>query len=129
MHKTFLNSEQSDFKTKVAKQRGIFCVYTQLQNMGLALTALTGIIIRNSHHWSHDELEQESLKNINLSFNMIEGELNSTGFYSLEVLDLSFNRIHGDMQFVMSGICNSLVVANFSSNYLTGQFSSTLINL
>ncbi|GAA0147048.1 transmembrane signal receptor [Lithospermum erythrorhizon] len=97
---------------------GNFSALTALTSLNLSKNSISGIL-------SADLSRSESLKNINLSFNMIEGELNSTGFYSLEVLDLSFNRIHGDMQFVMSGICNSLVVANFSSNYLTGQFSST----
>lgn len=96
---------------------GNFSALTALTSLDLSKNSISGI------QWP-DLSKSPSLKNLNLSFNMIEGELNSTGFESLEVFDLSFNRIQGDIHFVMSGICNSLVVANFSSNGFSGDIST-----
>ncbi|GAA0166808.1 hypothetical protein Leryth_024093 [Lithospermum erythrorhizon] len=97
---------------------GNFSALTALTSLDLSRNSIKGIL------WA-DLSQSPSLKNLNLSFNVIEGELNSIGFNTLEVFDLSFNRIRGNIQYVMSGICNSLVVANFSSNQFTGEIAST----
>lgn len=61
-----------------------------------------------------------SLKLLNLSHNIMDGELNLTGLSSLEILDLSTNRIFGTIQLNSPEICSSLVVANLSTNNFTG---------
>ncbi|XP_017254993.1 probable LRR receptor-like serine/threonine-protein kinase At1g74360 [Daucus carota subsp. sativus] len=67
-----------------------------------------------------------SLKFLNMSHNIIAGELNFTGLDSLEVLDLSENRIEGKIQSILPRICSKLVVANISSNNLTGEIGKSL---
>lgn len=57
-----------------------------------------------------------NLKFLNLSHNIIVGELNLTGLNKLEVLDLTMNRIHGLM---IPEICDNLAVANISNNNFT----------
>ncbi|KAM7480065.1 hypothetical protein LguiA_028278 [Lonicera macranthoides] len=66
------------------------------------------------------------LKYLNLSHNMIDGEINLTTLHSLEILDLSLNRIRGEIRFSFPGICDSLVVANLSSNHFTGEVGNSL---
>lgn len=68
----------------------------------------------------------KNLKFLNMSHNIIAGELNFTGLDSIEVLDLSENRIEGNIQSVLPRICNRLVVANISSNNLTGEIGNSL---
>ncbi|XP_017250201.1 probable LRR receptor-like serine/threonine-protein kinase At1g74360 [Daucus carota subsp. sativus] len=68
----------------------------------------------------------QSLKSLNLSHNIIAGELNFTGLNNLETLDLSENRIQGDIQSILPRFCSSLVVANVSSNNLTGEIGKSL---
>ncbi|MFS7912195.1 putative protein kinase RLK-Pelle-LRR-Xb-2 family [Helianthus anomalus] len=67
-----------------------------------------------------------SLKVLNLSHNIMGGELNFTGLSSLEVVDLSVNRISGDIRMSFPVMCRNLVVANLSSNYFTGEISGSM---
>ncbi|KAJ4824685.1 hypothetical protein Tsubulata_015030 [Turnera subulata] len=60
----------------------------------------------------------QSLVYLNLSHNILEGELNLTALSSLEILDLSVNRIFGEIQFSFPTICHRLIVANISANNL-----------
>lgn len=66
------------------------------------------------------------LKHLNLSHNIIDGELNFTGLKSLETLDISLNRIGGDIRLAFPVICSSLVVVNISSNNFTGEIGTSL---
>ncbi|KAI7737551.1 hypothetical protein M8C21_008854 [Ambrosia artemisiifolia] len=63
---------------------------------------------------------------LNLSHNMIDGELKLTGLDSLEVLDLSVNRLSGEISVGFPMICNSLVVANLSANNFTGEIGRSI---
>ncbi|XP_031119816.1 probable LRR receptor-like serine/threonine-protein kinase At1g74360 isoform X1 [Ipomoea triloba] len=65
-----------------------------------------------------------SLRFLNLSHNIIDGELNLTGLYSLEILDLSMNRLGGEIWPVFPGICNNLVVMNISNNGFSGEIGN-----
>ncbi|KAJ0939638.1 putative protein kinase RLK-Pelle-LRR-Xb-2 family [Helianthus annuus] len=67
-----------------------------------------------------------SLKVLNLSHNIMGGELNFTGLSSLEVVDLSVNRISGDIRMSFPVMCRNLVVANLSSNNFTGEISGSM---
>lgn len=62
-----------------------------------------------------------NLRFLNLSHNIISGELNLTGLGNLEVLDLSINRIEVDIMLTVPRNCKNLVVANVSSNNITGD--------
>ncbi|KAK9119013.1 hypothetical protein Scep_017106 [Stephania cephalantha] len=65
-----------------------------------------------------------NLKYLNLSQNLIEGELNLTGLNNLEVLDLTVNRLRGEIQWNFPAICNRLVTLNISANYFTGRIDN-----
>ncbi|CAN4100400.1 unnamed protein product [Withania somnifera] len=62
-----------------------------------------------------------NLKFLNLSNNIIVGELNLTGLNKLEVLDLTMNRIHG---LTIPEMCDNLAVANISNNNFTGEIGT-----
>ncbi|XP_074277585.1 putative LRR receptor-like serine/threonine-protein kinase At1g74360 [Silene latifolia] len=63
----------------------------------------------------------KNLKQLNLSHNTIGGQLNLTGFNSLEVLDLSLNKIGGEIRVSFPAVCSNLRVLNISSNNFTGS--------
>ncbi|MBA0660565.1 hypothetical protein Goklo_012565 [Gossypium klotzschianum] len=58
---------------------------------------------------------------LNLSHNILGGELMLTGLTGLEKLDLSTNRFHGEVKFSFPAICHKLVVANLSMNNFWGS--------
>ncbi|XP_013620548.1 PREDICTED: probable LRR receptor-like serine/threonine-protein kinase At1g74360 isoform X2 [Brassica oleracea var. oleracea] len=81
---------------------------------------VTGISLRGSTI-SDDLSRCHRLKHLNLSHNIIGGELSLSGLSNLEVLDLSVNKISGDVHSTFPLICNSLVVANLSTNNFSGR--------
>ncbi|KAF8050784.1 hypothetical protein N665_1882s0005 [Sinapis alba] len=81
---------------------------------------VTGINLRDSTI-SGDLSRCRNLKHLNLSHNIIEGELRLSGLFNLEVLDLSVNKIYGDVHSTFPTLCNRLVVANLSTNSFTGR--------
>ncbi|XP_057480946.1 probable LRR receptor-like serine/threonine-protein kinase At1g74360 [Actinidia eriantha] len=94
-----------------------------------SLTALARLDLSQNTIWGGfptDLGRCNRLRVLNLSHNIISGELNLTGMRSLEVLDLSTNRISGGFQFSFPGICSSLVVANLSTNYFNETVVSAL---
>ncbi|XP_061988285.1 probable LRR receptor-like serine/threonine-protein kinase At1g74360 [Rosa rugosa] len=91
-----------------------FSALTQLSDLDLSDNTLGGAI-------PEDLSQCKSLKYLNLSHNILEGELNLQGLSQLEVLDLAVNRFYGDMKMSFPGICKNLVVANVSSNNFTGR--------
>ncbi|CAN8234828.1 unnamed protein product [Cochlearia groenlandica] len=93
---------------------GNFSALTELTFLDLSKNTIQGSI--------PDDLSRcRSLKHMNLSHNILEGELNLAGLSNLEVLDLSVNRIAGDISSSFPLVCNSLVVANLSTNNFTGR--------
>nr|XP_043617836.1 probable LRR receptor-like serine/threonine-protein kinase At1g74360 [Erigeron canadensis] len=68
----------------------------------------------------------QNLKVLNLSHNLINGELNLNGLQSLEVLDLSVNRLSRNISMSFPAICNSLVVANLSANNFSGEIGPSI---
>ncbi|KAL0878020.1 hypothetical protein Bca101_027726 [Brassica carinata] len=93
---------------------GNFSALTQLTFLDLSSNTIEGSI--------PDDLSRcHNLKHLNLSHNIIEGGLSLSGLSNLEVLDLSVNRIAGDVHSSFPLLCNSLVVANLSTNNFTGR--------
>ncbi|XP_019085001.1 PREDICTED: probable LRR receptor-like serine/threonine-protein kinase At1g74360 [Camelina sativa] len=93
---------------------GNFSALTQLTYLDLSRNTIEGSI--------PDDLSRcHNLKHLNLSHNIIKGKLSLPGLSNLEVLDLSVNRIAGDIQSSFPLFCNSLVVANLSTNNFTGR--------
>ncbi|OMP04775.1 hypothetical protein COLO4_09314 [Corchorus olitorius] len=91
-----------------------FSALTQLQQLDLSTNTIGGII--------PDDLNRcSSLVHLNLSHNLLEGKMNLTGLNKLKTLDLSTNRIVGDLDFNFPAICQSLIVANLSTNNFTGR--------
>ncbi|XP_052143156.1 receptor-like protein 3 [Oryza glaberrima] len=86
----------------------------------LALRGLQGCI-------SSSLSELTSLSRLNLSYNLLSGELPSELiFSSIVVLDISFNRLDGELQELNSSSPDRpLQVLNISSNLFTGAFPST----
>ncbi|KAL5544556.1 hypothetical protein UlMin_008340 [Ulmus minor] len=91
-----------------------FSALTALTHLDLSDNTLGGAI-------PEDLSRCRSLKYLNLSHNILSGELNLNGLDQLEVLDLSVNRIQGGIISSFPAICSNLVVANLSSNNFTGE--------
>ncbi|KAJ9560222.1 hypothetical protein OSB04_005382 [Centaurea solstitialis] len=96
---------------------GNFSALTELEYLDLSTNTIDGTI-------PADLGGCRNLKVLNLSHNIIAGDLNLTGLGSLEILDLSVNRLSGDIRMSFPTLCNSLVVANLSTNNFTGEVSS-----
>lgn len=97
---------------------GNFSTLTELASLDLSGNSIAGPV-------PADLGLCQNLKFLNLSHNIIGGELNLSGLNSLEILDLSVNRIQGDIELIIPRMCNSLVVANISSNNLTGEIGNS----
>ncbi|XWS37306.1 hypothetical protein CRYUN_Cryun19dG0031800 [Craigia yunnanensis] len=94
-----------------------FSALTELRELDLSRNTIGGAI--------PDDLNRcSSLVYLNLSHNILEGELNLTGLNSLEKLDLSTNRIAGDIEVNFPAICKILIVANLSTNNFTGRIDN-----
>ncbi|KAG8379242.1 hypothetical protein BUALT_Bualt07G0068300 [Buddleja alternifolia] len=91
-----------------------FSVLTELSYLDLSGNTIGGLM-------PVDLGRCQNLKFLNLSHNIIYGELDLTGLSNLEVLDLSLNRIEVDIRLAVPENCNNLVVGNFSNNNLTGE--------
>lgn len=93
---------------------GNFSALTELSRLDLSRNTVGGFV-------PEDLGLCRNLRFLNLSHNIILGELNLTGLWNLEVLDLSLNRIEGDIGLTIPQDCSNLVVANISSNNITGE--------
>ncbi|KAK9926062.1 hypothetical protein M0R45_023316 [Rubus argutus] len=93
---------------------GNFSALTALSSLDLSMNTLSKAI-------PEDMSQCKSLQHLNLSHNILDGELKLQGLSQLKVLDLSVNRFYGDMKTSFPGICKSLVVANLSLNNFTGR--------
>nr|GEU46807.1 probable LRR receptor-like serine/threonine-protein kinase At1g74360 [Tanacetum cinerariifolium] len=117
---------------------GISCSSNRVTGINLSNNNITGNIFNNFSaltELTHLDLSTntilnslpadlgncQNLKVLNLSHNMIEGELNMVGLRSLEVLDLSVNRLSGNIFMSFPMICNSLVAVNLSANNFSGE--------
>ncbi|CAN1815612.1 Probable LRR receptor-like serine/threonine-protein kinase At1g74360 [Linum perenne] len=69
----------------------------------------------------------QTLAYLNLSHNILRGEVNFTRLRSLEVIDLAKNRFSGGIQFDSPGMCMNLVVANLSENFFTGRVDHSFV--
>ncbi|KAL8123598.1 putative LRR receptor-like serine/threonine-protein kinase At1g74360 [Apium graveolens] len=122
---------------------GITCNNSRVTKIDLSNINLSGHIYRNFSALTaliHLDLSRNSirgpvpadlgvcqnLKFLNISYNLIAGKLNFSGLNNLETLDLSENRIEGDIRSILPRFCSSLVVANVSSNNLTGEIGKSL---
>lgn len=90
---------------------------TELSYLDLSMNTIGGAI-------PEDLGRCRSLKFLNLSHNILTGDLNFTGFATLEVLDLSQNRIEADVRLAVPMGCANLRVANISNNNFTGDVGS-----
>ncbi|KAG4215820.1 hypothetical protein ERO13_A01G200700v2 [Gossypium hirsutum] len=94
-----------------------FSALTQLHHLDFSRNTLKGLI--------PDDLNRcHNLVYLNLSHNILGGELKLTGLTRLEKLDLSTNRFHGEVKFSFPAICNRLVVANLSMNNFIGRIDT-----
>ncbi|XP_071715855.1 probable LRR receptor-like serine/threonine-protein kinase At1g74360 [Rutidosis leptorrhynchoides] len=96
-----------------------FSGLTQLTHLDLSTNTIDGRI-------PLDLGRCPNLKVLNLSHNIMEGELNLTGLDKLEILDLSVNRLSGHIRMCFPSVCTSLMVANLSSNNFTGEIISSM---
>lgn len=96
-----------------------FSALTSLSYLDLSSNTIGGVI-------PEDLGKCLSLRVLNLSHNIIDGELHLSGLNSLEVVDVSLNRFQGDVRLAFPVICDSLVVANISNNHFTGEIGNTL---
>lgn len=96
---------------------GNFSALTALNHLDLSSNTIGG-------RFPTDLGQCHGLKVLNLSHNIISGELNLTRLNNLEILDLATNRFSGAIQLTFPAICNKLVVANLSTNNFTG----TIVN-
>ncbi|CAN6470157.1 unnamed protein product [Victoria cruziana] len=62
-----------------------------------------------------------SLRYLNLSYNILEGELDVSGLVNLETLDVTVNRLNGTIKASFPLNCSSLVAVNLSSNQFSGD--------
>ncbi|XP_068653789.1 probable LRR receptor-like serine/threonine-protein kinase At1g74360 [Aristolochia californica] len=67
----------------------------------------------------------KNLRYLNLSHNILEGELNLTGLNQLENLDLTLNRFSGGIQTNFPAICSKLISLNLSTNNFTGEIANS----
>lgn len=93
---------------------GNFSLLTELSYLDLSRNTLSKVI-------PEDLNRCQQLVHLNLSHNILEGELNLTGLSNLEKLDLSVNRFCGKVQLSIPAICDNLVVVNISGNNFSGS--------
>ncbi|CAI0428310.1 unnamed protein product [Linum tenue] len=98
-----------------------FSSLTALESLDLSRNSLLGFLP------SSDLGNCRSLAYLNLSHNILKGEVNFTGLTNLRVLDLAKNRFTGGVQFGRPGMCNDLVVANLSENYFSGRIDQSFV--
>ncbi|KAF6147217.1 hypothetical protein GIB67_039347 [Kingdonia uniflora] len=96
---------------------GNFSALTEISNLDLSRNSMRGSIPSDLSRCSN-------LKYLNLSQNLLEGELNLTGLSNLETLDLTNNRLQGEIQANFPAICNRLITLNLSTNNFTGKVDS-----
>uniref|UniRef100_A0A0D9X137 non-specific serine/threonine protein kinase n=1 Tax=Leersia perrieri TaxID=77586 RepID=A0A0D9X137_9ORYZ len=70
-----------------------------------------------------DLAQCRGLVHLNLSHNLIAGELRLSGLTSLQTLDVSGNRLVGGISADFPAICGDLAVLNVSSNKLSGDIT------
>ncbi|KAL7615758.1 hypothetical protein Lser_V15G00537 [Lactuca serriola] len=98
---------------------GNFSALTELTHLDLSTNTIDGSI-------PPDLASCRNLKVLNLSHNIMGGGLNLTGLTSLQILDLSMNRFSGDIMMSFPRVCSGLVVANLSTNYFTGEITTSM---
>nr|GEX18070.1 probable LRR receptor-like serine/threonine-protein kinase At1g74360 [Tanacetum cinerariifolium] len=98
---------------------GNFSALTELTQLDLSTNTIDGSI-------PVDLGQCKNLRVLNLSHNIMDGEINLSGLTSLEILDVSVNRFSGNIKMSFPRICNSLVVANLSSNNFTGEIATSM---
>eukprot|EP01018_Ginkgo_biloba_P014145 Gb_32788 [translate_table: standard] len=94
-----------------------------------ALTALSNLLLSQNSFKGEIPLDLghcRSLVILNLSSNLLEGNLNFTGLSELQVLDISANRLTGNILSAIPTMCNNLTELNLSTNKFTGSIPETL---
>ncbi|KAJ1438903.1 Leucine-rich repeat [Sesbania bispinosa] len=95
-----------------------FSQLTELTHLDLSQNTLFGGI-------PEDLRRCQKLLHLNLSHNILDGELNVTGMTSLQTLDLSMNRFHGELGLNFPATCDNLVTLNISGNNMTGTIGDS----
>ena len=86
---------------------------TELSSIDLSKNTIHGVIPGSLN-------QCRGLRYLNLSHNIISGQLNLSGLHQLEVLDLTLNRFNGSIQSNFPELCVNLVVFNISLNRFSG---------
>ncbi|KAJ7978468.1 LRR receptor-like kinase family protein [Quillaja saponaria] len=94
-----------------------FSELTELTSLDLSKNTFGGLV-------PPDLSRCQKLVYLNLSHNILVGEVNLTGLSSLVTLDLSVNRIRGEVGFNFPAICDNLVTLNISGNNFTGRIDN-----
>ncbi|RZR70935.1 hypothetical protein BHM03_00002436 [Ensete ventricosum] len=93
-----------------------FYLLTELAHLDLSSNTIGGSIPADLNRCS-------GLKYLNLSHNLLDGQLNLTGLINLETLDLTLNRFNGSIRSSFPAICVNLVSLNLSENSFSGDIT------
>ncbi|XP_020098966.1 probable LRR receptor-like serine/threonine-protein kinase At1g74360 [Ananas comosus] len=95
---------------------GKFSLLTELARLDLSANTIDGTLPADLNRCC-------GLRYLNISHNLISGELNVSGLANLEILDVSLNRFEGPIAFNFPAVCTNLSVLNVSTNNFTGEMA------
>ncbi|XP_072991842.1 probable LRR receptor-like serine/threonine-protein kinase At1g74360 [Typha latifolia] len=91
---------------------------TELESLDLSENTIDGCLPKDLN-------ECGGLRYLNISHNLLGGELNLTGLVNLRVVDLTSNRFEGEIRGKFQAMCANLVLLNISANNFTGEITGS----